>query len=90
MSEPRGGMAAYMRERRARHRTIRDQAKASGCADCGRRDGRIAFHHVDPATKRQTVGLMMGYAAASIQREIEKCVVLCNRCHAKRHGSGRL
>ena len=79
-----------MRARRAENRKIRDAAKAGGCVDCGRRDGRLAFHHQDPATKRREVGLMMHYSKASIEREIAKCVVLCTVCHGKRHGAGQL
>ena len=54
--------------------------------DCGG-TGEV-FHHLDPSTKLFTIGVNRGRAVTLA--EIEKCVVLCRPCHARRHAYGRV
>ncbi len=57
-----------------------------GCALCGY-DGCMAalqFHHLDPSTKRFTIGGRgIGQAGAVLRSEVAKCVLLCANCHAE-------
>lgn len=52
------------------------------CTDCGCTT-RLQLHHLDPAQKEGHV--IWSWSAARREREIAKCVVLCARCHSKRH-----
>jgi hypothetical protein len=62
-------------------------AEAGGrCCICGyeRCVAALAFHHVDPETKR--LGIAAGGLAHSLETlrvEIAKCVLLCSNCHAE-------
>ena len=56
------------------------------CELCGydRCSRALAFHHVDPLTKR--FGLAEGGIARSLgeaRAEVAKCVLLCANCHAE-------
>lgn len=42
----------------------------------------LDFHHVDPSSKRWTIGYVSrSHTPAKIIDEMKKCVVLCKRCH---------
>lgn len=63
--------------------------KRIGCSECGyaNHPSALQFHHVDPSTKRYTIGFLT-YKPASLERlkeEIEKCILLCANCHAEHH-----
>ena len=48
----------------------------------------LEFHHHDK-NKSYNVGNMInqgGYALSTIQKEINKCIILCCRCHRENHG----
>jgi hypothetical protein len=54
------------------------------CETCGEKDIRVLeFHHV--GDKDNTVSKMVGegYAVDRIQKELDKCQVLCANCHRK-------
>ena len=67
---------------RARLATERQQP----CIDCGLTFPPVVmqFHHRDPATKKYTVGACP--TIATLERELEKCDVICANCHCLRHG----
>jgi len=49
----------------------------------------LEFHHHDK-NKSYNVGNMInqgGYALSTIQKEIDKCIILCCRCHRENHGN---
>ena len=54
------------------------------CCDCGGTK-KLEFHHLDPESKRGNVRFWK--SEAWLVEEIAKCVILCNSCHWKRHGS---
>lgn len=57
------------------------------CSFCGY-DGctrAMVFHHKDPAEKRFTLAYHWNAAWEKIKKELAKCVLLCNRCHAELH-----
>jgi|TARA_R100000655_G_scaffold21572_2_gene44144 hypothetical protein len=54
------------------------------CIACGESNPIVLeFDHVDPKTKRNSVSNMAthGYSIEAIEKEIEKCVILCANCH---------
>jgi transposase len=62
-------------------------AEAGGrCCCCGydRCVAALAFHHVDPATKRfQLGGRGLARALDVLREEAAKCVLVCSNCHAE-------
>ena len=57
---------------------------ARGCADCSTKDLRVLeFDHRDPAEKTGGIShlLARGCSWETIQKEIEKCDVVCANCH---------
>lgn len=70
------------------------QARAGGCAICGERDEAcLAFHHLDPATKRLRPKWLRTRSPVAITPRLHEmiiqdllgCAVLCHNCHAKFH-----
>jgi len=57
----------------------------SGCDDCETHEGMLHHHHLDPPTKRFTISGMYNCSLDTLEDELEKCVVLCQPCHMKRH-----
>ena len=46
----------------------------------------LSFHHVDPDNKEDSVSRLIGDCRWSrIQRELEKCELLCRNCHSEIH-----
>lgn len=72
-----------------RRRAALDSIKlAAGCAECGYRKVAAAldFHHPDPDSKEFSPGNAVArYGMDRILREVEKCIVLCCRCHRELH-----
>lgn len=79
--------------RRQRNKDIIVATKqASGCSRCPERDiDCLDFHHVDPTTKRFTIGKYRHDIPSidNLKAEIAKCVVLCANCHRKQHARER-
>lgn len=78
----------YSKFKGVRKSSIRDQyyeiKKGLKCAECGNSDYRVLeFDHIDRSTKEFCIGagMKMGYSLDRIQKEIEKCQVLCANCH---------
>ena len=56
------------------------------CILCGynRYAGALDFHHKNPKTKKFALSVKgLSYAWEEIQKEAEKCVLLCKNCHAE-------
>jgi transposase len=72
------------RRRRRVKQTLAAEAGGS-CFVCGydRYAGALEFHHVDPSTKRATIGGLGGRAIARARLEARNCVLLCSNCHAE-------
>jgi len=62
--------------------------KGGKCAVCGydRYLGAMQFHHVDPSSKDFTVGNKRSKTLEAIKPELDKCVLVCSRCHAEIEG----
>lgn len=62
--------------------------KISGCSICGYNKCRTAldFHHLDPSVKEKSIAAMVHSSSLSkLQKEIEKCILLCSNCHHEVH-----
>lgn len=62
------------------------------CARCGEdHPACIVFHHRDPQQKEFSVAFAVQHewGIKRIQREIDKCEVLCANCHTKHHAVER-
>ena len=72
-----------------RQQTI-NALKINGCAICGY-NGCIAaldFHHVNPKDKKYNI-CGNSIRKKDITEEINKCILLCNRCHKEIHYNER-
>lgn len=71
------------RYRKSRYDFIRKQ-KEVGCLICGEKDPAcLDFHHL--GDKYEQISHMQSHSFSTIQKEIDKCVVLCSNCHRKLH-----
>lgn len=61
--------------------------KGGSCLVCGYSEciWALQFHHLDPSTKEFAVSSKPTIAWARIKKELDKCVLLCNRCHTEVH-----
>jgi len=62
--------------------------KGGCCQACGfnKYNGALEFHHVDPATKEETITRLMRHPSSpEILLELEKCVLVCSNCHKMIH-----
>jgi 5-methylcytosine-specific restriction endonuclease McrA len=57
------------------------------CAACGfdKYDCALDIHHLVPAEKDVAFRTMRFWSLSRIEKEIEKCVLLCKNCHAAVH-----
>lgn len=65
------------------------QYKGGKCQDCGYDDLRFlsvfSFHHINPNEKEFSISRFSNHAIDFLKNEVDKCVLLCVRCHAIRH-----
>jgi len=64
------------------------QMKGGCCQACGfdKYDGAMEFHHVDPASKEETIARMArSPSSPEIIAELAKCVLVCSNCHKMIH-----
>ena len=73
-------------------RFLLDYLSNKSCADCGVKEIEVlTFHHLDPQTKHYNISDMVlhGYGIETIQRELDRCIILCWNCHMKREQWGK-
>lgn len=60
----------------------------TGCADCGfnKHSAALSFHHIKG---QKVTKVSVCWSIEFVKKEIEKCVLLCNNCHAIRHANER-
>lgn len=61
--------------------------KGSKCIDCGydKCIAALEFHHLDPSTKDPSFKSSKFRSIKNMKPELDKCVLLCCRCHRERH-----
>lgn len=59
------------------------------CTKCGLSHPAIIDFHHNTGKKENNISKMIadGYSIERIQKELEKCIVLCSNCHRKEHFS---
>ena len=75
-----------------RNRKFSDEHKLKNPCPCGEVEPYcLSFHHKN-GDKTGNISDMVnkGYGIKRLQKEIEKCVVLCLNCHAKLHNKERV
>ena len=45
----------------------------------------LSFHHLDPSKKDFSIAAAKSWSFDKIKKELDKCVMLCNRCHTEVH-----
>jgi hypothetical protein len=75
-----------------RNRRYVDAYKIKNPCPCGTIEPCcLSFHHVnDDKTGNISDMVNRGYGIPRIQKEIDKCIVLCLNCHAKLHNKEKL
>jgi len=65
------------------------QYKGDKCEKCGYNKPYLSsydFHHLDPADKDFNISRMSNSRdLAALEREVEKCILVCRNCHAELH-----
>jgi len=84
---PRG--RKNMREKANRRSAkIREYLKAlkevTPCSDCGGNFPHYVMHFDHIRDKRDNIGRLLGTGWRTIERELEKCEIVCANCHAIR------
>jgi hypothetical protein len=67
---------------------IIDYKQKNECVKCGeKRYYVLDFHHLDPTLKYKSVTDLQfnAYSIKTIDKEIEKCILLCRNCHSEFH-----
>ena len=83
-------VAQFLRGRESR--LILIQEHGGKCEKCGVDDpGVLAFHHTDPATKKNSISTMLtsGLSIGKARKEAAKCILLCANCHVLHHVAER-
>ena len=76
-------MKDYMRMRYARLRLETIKAMGGKCVQCGSVDD-LQIDHKDPATKEFPVSKFWSLSRQKLQKELNKCQLLCEKCHAEK------
>lgn len=78
----------YRRKRIARNKQFIAEQKKHPCVVCQTQyeTYQMDFDHKDPATKKYNISDMAGkdFSLSTIQKEIDKCILLCCLCHKKK------
>lgn len=63
------------------------QYKGGKCQKCGydKNIHALSFHHLDPATKKFTIGGSYSRSKKIIKEELDKCDIICANCHIEEH-----
>ena len=84
---------SIVKEKSSKLRKIFTDMLGGKCSICGYDKclEAIDFHHIDPSTKTIGVCTMIhrGKSFEIIEKEVEKCVLLCKNCHTELHNKER-
>lgn len=78
-----------VQDMRARRRfEIQEYKRKAGCFLCGETDpAALDFHHLDNSQKEDNIAELV-LSRQKLEKELEKCIVLCSNCHRKVHFYG--
>jgi hypothetical protein len=61
-------------------------AKGDKCSICGENNiFKLTFHHLNSEEKEITINKLRNARWSAIEKEIEKCELLCFNCHSELH-----
>jgi protein-arginine kinase activator protein McsA len=67
---------------------VRAQKVGEVCCACSESNpDKLDFHHIDPATKKFTIGHTAARSQKSVLEEIAKCELRCHSCHTTHHNT---
>ena len=56
------------------------------CINCGNNNYKhLIFHHTDASIKENNISYIINKKYNKIEKEIKKCILLCNNCHRELH-----
>ena len=59
--------------------------KKNSCSHCGETDPVVLeFDHIEPSKKYREISKLVSYSRKTLEKEIEKCQVLCANCHRRK------
>lgn len=73
---------------RRRNKKLKAIARLGGkCSHCNSifHPAVYDFHHVDPTTKEIGTGQLMNATEERLNKELDKCILLCANCHRIEH-----
>jgi len=76
-----------MRQRRWRLKNQAVAYKGGKCEECGYSKciGALEFHHRDETSKEFAISNSYSVSWETIQKELDKCDMLCANCHRELH-----
>lgn len=77
----------HARNRRRRNKQRAVDIKGGCCEVCGYNKclASLTFHHVDPKKKEGNVKRLLKCSWERVEKEIDKCVLVCRNCHGEIH-----
>lgn len=77
----------YASARRLKNKQKAIELFGSKCLDCDKSfpSSVYDFHHLDPLQKEYAVASLFNLSWSKIEKELEKCILLCANCHRIRH-----
>ena len=83
---------AYCVERWRQVKVKAVEYKGGCCQHCGysKSNSALEFHHLDPNEKDVDWGKMRKKSWSWIEKELDKCILLCSNCHREEHDKLRL
>jgi DNA-binding CsgD family transcriptional regulator len=76
-----------VKNRRQLHKKMAVDYKGGKCERCGydKCIWALSFHHKDPSQKDFIISQYSTFKWEKIQKELDKCMLLCNNCHSEEH-----
>ncbi len=73
--------------RKKEKKTFYISLRGGGCEKCGYNKclDALEFHHLDSKNKDKKMTLIFRMTSKKIEKEIEKCTLLCANCHREEH-----
>lgn len=87
-TERKKGVAVAVSKRRRKVKEMAVEHKGGRCVKCGYANciAALEFHHVDPSQKDFNLGNNGNTMSwEKIQKELEKCILVCSNCHREIH-----